>query len=152
MWIRILRVKTLTGGLCLGYHNVCWGVCVIVFSRTQKSITLSSTKAEYVALAAGIKRRFFLRYFWSFIFPDRDVGCTLVKKDDVGAIHLAKNPVTTPNLKHIDIRHHFIRERVANGEFKVVCVLSEEQHADFLTKSLHQGAFEVHRNFVMNIH
>ena len=62
----------------------------------------------------------------------------------MGAILLAKNPVTTPNSKHIDIRHHFIRERVANGKFKVVYVSSEEQHADFVTKSLHQGAFEVH--------
>ena len=69
----------------------------------------------------------------------------------MGAIHLAKNPATTPNSKHIDIRHHFIRERVANSEFKVVYVPSEEQHADFFTKSLHRGAFEVHRNFVMNI-
>ena len=46
-------------------------------------------------------------YIWSFIFPDRDVGCTLVNEDNVGAIHLAKNPATTPNLNHIDIRHHF---------------------------------------------
>ena len=69
----------------------------------------------------------------------------------MGAIHLAKNPATTPNSKHIDIRLHFIRERVANGEFKVVYLPSEEQHADFLTKSQHQGALEVHRNFVMNI-
>ena len=120
----------------------------------QKSVTLSSTEAEHVALVAGIKETifFFLRYIWSSIFPDRDVGCTLVKEDNVGAIHLAKNPATTPNSKHTDIRHHLIRERVANGEFKVVYVPSEEQHADFLTKSLHQGAFEVHRNFVMNIH
>ena len=69
----------------------------------------------------------------------------------MGAIHLAKNPATTPNSKHIDIRHDFIREREANGEFTVVYVPSKEQHADFLTKSLHQGAFEVHRNFVINI-
>ena len=69
----------------------------------------------------------------------------------MGAIHLAKNPATTPNSKHIDIRHHFIRERVANGEFKVVYVPSKEQYAGFLTKPLHQGAFEVHRKFVMNI-
>ena len=68
------------------------------------------------------------------MFLDRDVGCTLVKEDIVGAIHLVKNPATTPNSKHIDIRHHFTRERVANGEFKVVYVPSEEQHADFLTK------------------
>ena len=68
----------------------------------------------------------------------------------MGVIHLAKNPATTPNSKHDDIRHHFVRERVVNGEFKVVYVPSEEQHADFLTNPLHQSAFEVHRNFVMN--
>ena len=69
----------------------------------------------------------------------------------MGAIHLAKNPATTPNSKHIDNHHHFIRERVANSEFKVVRVPSEEQRADFLTKSLHQGALEVQRNFGMDI-
>ena len=122
-----------------------------LFSRTQKSVALSYTETEYVALAAGTKEKIFLRYVWSFIFPGRVIGCTLVKEDNVGAIHLAKNPATTPNLKHIDIRHHFIRECVLNGEFKVVYVPSEEQHAEFLTKSLHQGAFVVHRKFVMNI-
>ena len=69
----------------------------------------------------------------------------------MGVIHPDKNPATTPNSKHIDIRHHFIRERVANGEFKVVYVPSEEQHADFLTEPLYQGAFKVHRNFGMDI-
>ena len=152
MWIRILRTETLTGGLCLGSRDVCWGVCVIFFlSRTQKSVTLSSTEAEYVPMAAGIKETFFLRYIWSFIFPDRDVGCTLVKENYMGAIHLAKNPATTLKSKHIDIRHHFIRELVANGKLKIVYVPSEEQHADILTKPLHQGAFTVHRNFVINI-
>ena len=132
---------------------MCAGACVSFFSRTQRSVTLPSSDAEYVALAAGITETSccFLRYIWSFTLPDRDVGCTLVKEDNVGAIHLAKNPATTPNSKHIDIRLHFIRERVADGELKVVYVPSKEQHADFLTKSLHQGAFEVHRNFVMNI-
>ena len=106
-------------------------------TRTQKSVTLSSIEAEDIALSAGNKETtFFLRYVWNCIFPDRDVGCTLVKEDNVGAIHLAKNPATTPNSKHIDIRHHFIRERVATGEFKVVYLPSEEQRADFLTKSL----------------
>ena len=131
---------------------MCAGACVSFFSRTQKSITLSSTEGEYVAMAAGIKETIFVRYIWSFIFPNRDdVGCTLVKEDNVGAIYLAKNSATTPNSKHIDIRHHLIRKRMANGEFKVIYVLSEEQHADFLTKPLHQAAFEVHRHFVINV-
>ena len=38
---------------------------------------------------------------------------------------------------------------MANDEFKVVYVPSEEPHAGFLTKPLHQGAFEVNRNFVI---
>ena len=92
-----------------------------------------------------------MRYIWNFIFPDGDVGCTTVHEDNVGALHLANNPATTPNSKHINIRHHFIRERVANGEFRVVHVRSDLQHADFLTKPLHREAFYVHRNFVMNI-
>ena len=46
-----------------------WGVCVI-FSRTQKSVTLSSTEAEYFALlAAGIKETFFLTVYLEFYLP-----------------------------------------------------------------------------------
>ena len=41
---------------------MCAGACVSFFSRIKKSITLSSTEAEYVALAAGIKATIFLRY------------------------------------------------------------------------------------------
>ena len=109
------------------------GACVMYLCRTQKSVALSSMEAEYVAMADGMKEAIFLRYLWSFIFTDRDVGCTLIHEDNVSAIHLACNPATTPNSKHIDIRHHFIRERVERGEFKVVHVRSDLQRADFLT-------------------
>ena len=136
--------RSVSGGVVM-----CAGSCVSFFSRTQKSVTLSSTEAEYAAMADGMKEAIFLRYLWSFIFPDGDVGCTVIKEDNVGALHLANNPATTPNSKHIDIRHHFIRERVDRGEFKVVFVPSHLQHADFLTKPLPKEAFSVHRNFVM---
>ena len=92
-----------------------------------------------------------MRYIWSFIFPDRDVGCTTIFEDNVGALHLANNLATTPNSKHIGIHHLFLRERVANGEFRDIHVRSDLQHADFLTKPLQREAFCVHRNFVMNI-
>ena len=127
------------------------GACVMYLCRTQKSVALSSMEAEYVAMADGMKETIFLRYFWSFIFPDRDVGCTLIHEDNVSAIHLACNPATTPNSKHIDIRHHFLRERVERGEFKVVHVRSDLQRADFLTKPLPKEISCAHRDFVMNI-
>ena len=123
------------------------GACVLFLSRTQKNPTVSSTEAEYVTMAEGFKEAIFLRYVWSFIFPDHDVGCTTIFEDNVGTLYLANNPATMPNSKHIDIRHHFLRD----GEFRVVHVRSDLQHADFLTKPLHREAFCVHRNFVMNI-
>ena len=106
--------RSVSGGVVM-----CAGACVSFFSRTQKSVTLPSAEEEYVAMAEGFKEAVFLRYIWSFIFPDRDVGCTTIFEDNVGALHLANNPATTPNSKHIDIRPHFLRERVANGEFRV---------------------------------
>ena len=75
----------------------------------------------------------------------------MVKEDSVGALHLASIPATTPNSKHIDIRHNFNRERVARKVFKIVYVPSELQHADFLTRPLHKEAFCIHRNFVTNL-
>ena len=92
-----------------------------------------------------------MRYVWSFALPDREVGCTTVCEDNEGAIYLAINPALTPNNKHLDIRHHFLRERVDRGEFKIVHVPTKWQHADFLTKPLHQGAFFQHRQFAMNL-
>lgn len=86
-----------------------------------------------------------------FIFPECDVGCTTVKKDNVGATHLANNPATNLNSKRIAVRHHFLRERVANREFREVYVPSEQQHENFLTKPLHKEKCCVHRDIVISI-
>ena len=99
--------RSVSGGV-----GMCAEGCVLSFSRTQKRVNLSSTEAEYVVLAAGIKETMFF-FDISGVLSSRIATLDLVKEDNVGAIHLAKNPATTPNSKHIDIRHHFIRERVA---------------------------------------
>lgn len=51
-------------------------------------------------------------------FPDHEVGCTTVKENNTGGVDFDNNPVTNPNCKHVDDRHHFPRARVASGEFK----------------------------------
>ena len=58
---------------------------------------------------------------------------------------------STPNSKHVDIRHHFIRERMKGGEFKVVHVRSDLQRAGFLTKRLPKEIFYTHRDSVVSI-
>ena len=85
-------------------------------------------------MATGFSQDDFHAVSLVFLFyRARDDGCTTVKEDNQGAIHLTKTPVTTPNRKHINVRHHFLRERDAGGEFEVVDVLSALHHADFLT-------------------
>lgn len=47
------------------------------------------------------------------------------------ALYLANSSATTPYSKHMDIRNHSIRERIARKQFKIVRVASALQHADF---------------------
>ena len=102
--------RSVSGGAVM-----CAGACVCWFSRTQKCVTLSTTEAEYVALADTIKEVIFLRYVWSFILPGLGSACITVFEDNKWARHLSHNPVRASNLKHIDLRHHFLRELVLRG-------------------------------------
>ena len=137
--------RSVSGGLVMS-----GGAAVSWLSRTQKCVTLSTTEAEYVAMADAVKEAMFLRHVWCFALPSRAVPCMNVYEDNQGAVHLVKNTVTTSNSKHIDIRHHFMRELVFGGEIVVSHVSSELQHADVLTKPLTRELFVFHRNFMMN--
>ena len=112
------------------------GAAIQLISRTQKCTTLSSSEAEYVAMAKGFKEALFLRTVWRFLLPVFVNPCIQVLEDNKGATQLAVNPVTNSNSKHIDVRHNFLREHVENGEFEISQVQSKYQHADFLTKPL----------------
>ena len=54
---------------------MCGGACVAWFSRTQKCVTLSTTQAEYVALADVMKEVLFLRQVWRFTLADVGMPC-----------------------------------------------------------------------------
>ena len=124
---------------------MCW------FSITQKCVTLSITEAEYVALADTIKEAMFLQYVWNFIFPGFGTSCITVFEDNEGAKNLAQNPGCASNSKHIDVRHHCLRELIFKGEFVVTHVESDDQHADVLTKPIDYTALRYHREFMMSI-
>ena len=65
--------------------------------------------------------------------------------------NLLLNPVSNANSKHIDVRHHFLRELVHQGDISVVHVPSEYQHADILTKALAFYLFMIHRRLLINL-
>ena len=61
---------------------------------------------------------------------------SVVYCDSQSAIHLTKNQMHHERTKHIDIRYHFLREKVAEGSVTVRKIATTENPADMLTKSL----------------
>ena len=96
----------------------------VAFSRTQKCVTLSTSEAEYVALGDAGKELLFLRQVWRcFMIPGKGMPCFPVFEDNQGALQLSKNSVSNSNSKHIDVRHHFLRELVRQGGIIVIIFL-----------------------------
>ena len=124
-------------------------VAWIWISRTQKCVTLSTTEAEYVAMGDGVKEALFVNGMLEFLRPSEKLGKIQVREDNEGAIALAENPLSSCNSKHIDVRHHFLRNLTEEGVLEISHVSSEGQHADILTKALPRDLFEVHRNFAL---
>ena len=129
------------------------GAVVEFFSRTQKNVTLSTTQAEYVAMGDVVKDALFVKSVLKFMQPQRKEFCipVTVFEDNQGAIQLANNPRSSQNSKHIDVRHHFLRELVSEQIIRVEYIKSSQQHADILTKHLPVDSFRYHRNALMNI-
>ena len=120
-------------------------------TRTRKCVTLFTSEAEYVALGVAVKELLFFRQVWRFMIPGKRMPCFAVFEDNQGALQLSKNPVSSSNSKYIDVRHHFLRELVRQGDGSVNHVPSEYQHADILTKVLAFDLFAIHRRFLMNL-
>ena len=140
--------RLVSGGVIMcGGASVCW------FSRTQKCVTLSASEAEYVALRDAVKEllSFVFETGLAFMLPSKVMPYFPVFEDNQGAVQLAQNPITNSNSKHIDVRHHFLRELVRQKDIKVVQVPSGFQHAYILAKALAFDLFAFHRKFLMNL-
>ena len=63
--------------------------------------------------------------------------------DNTSAITIANNYVLHSKTKHIEIRYHFIRDHVMNGDVELHFVPTEYQLADFFTKPLEETRFNL---------
>ena len=106
-------------------------------SRSQPTVALSTTEAEYMAVCDGVKSSKFLIQFLREIGAKDRVELPLIHgSDNQGAIALAENPVLHSRTKHIDIRYHFIRDALKNGDTVLKYIPTDEMPADVLTKAL----------------
>ena len=123
-----------------GYVFLMNGGAISWNSKRQPTVAASTTEAEYMAAAAAVKEGLWMRKLLSSL--DIKLEMVNIKCDNQSAIKLLKNPIFSARSKHIDIIHHFARERVLRKEVAFQYVWTKEMIADIMTKPL---AVEQHK-------
>jgi transposase InsO family protein len=137
-WGNDLDTRKSTSGYIfyLSYGPISWA------SKRQSTIALSSTEAEYMALTQAVKEAIWLRRLLHELgFEAQVSGPTKIFEDNQSSIAIAKNPIHHSRTKHIDIQHHFVRDKVETMEIELQYLSTEEMIADALTKPVPRPKF-----------
>ena len=122
-----------------GYVFTLNGGAISWQSKRQPTVAASTTEAEYMAAAAAVKEALSLRKLLS------DFGLTYksvnIFADNQSAIKILRNPISSLRSKHIDVIHHFARERVMRNEVTFTYTPTNLMIADALTKALSGDKF-----------
>lgn len=115
-------------------------------SKRQPTVALSSCEAEYMGQTQATKEAVWLKALLKQLDEAYEAPvATIIHCDNQGAMALAKNPEFHARSKHIGIQHHFVREKISNGDIELKFVPTEQQIADGLTKALPKDRFEAFR-------
>uniref|UniRef100_H3H925 Integrase catalytic domain-containing protein n=1 Tax=Phytophthora ramorum TaxID=164328 RepID=H3H925_PHYRM len=90
-----------------GYAFMMNGGCISWRSKKQRTVALSSTEAEYMALSEATQEAVWLKVFLCELGEMASDEAVKIYEDNQGSIALAKNPQFHKRTKHIDIRYHF---------------------------------------------
>jgi hypothetical protein len=133
------RKSTSGFGVFLGNNLVSWS------SKRQSTVSRSSAEAEYRAVANCVAESVWLRQLLTELHHPIS-SATIVYCDNISATYLSSNPIQHQRTKHIEIDLHFVRDRVALGEARVLHVPTSSQYADIFTKGLPAPLFEEFRS------
>jgi len=109
------RKSTSGGCFFLGNNLISW------FSKKQNCVSLSTVEVEYIAAGSSCSQLVWMKQMLKEYNVEQNV--LTLYCDNLSAINISKNPIQHSRRKHIDIRHHFIRDLV---EEKVVTL----EHVD----------------------
>jgi hypothetical protein len=135
---KVDRKSTSGGCQLLGRSLVSWS------SKKQNSVALSTAEAEYISAGSCCAQLLWMKQTlldYGVKFKEIPLLC-----DNESAIKIANNPVQHSRTKHIDIRHHFLRDHVSKGDIKINGVSTDDQLADIFTKPLDESQFCKLRN------
>lgn len=138
-WASDINGRKSTGGFIFFLN----GKAIHWKAKKQQTVALSSTEAEYLSLSDAVRTAIWLANLI------RETGFEVrpikIYEDNNGCIELTKGQ-GSQRTKHIDVRHHFIREHIENGDITVEYVNTEEQLADLMTKPLDASRMERLKN------
>ncbi|XP_057444753.1 uncharacterized protein LOC130736999 [Lotus japonicus] len=128
------RKSTSGGCFFLGNNLISW------FSKKQNCVSLSTAEAEYIAAGSSCTQLMWMKQMLKEYDVEQDAMALYC--DNLSAINISKNPIQHSRTKHIDIRHHFIRDLVEDKIITLEHVTTEKQLADIFTKPLDACTFE----------
>lgn len=80
--------------------------------------------------------------------PPADTGIPL-HEDNQGPIKMANTRLSSQRTRHIDVKHHVVRDAIDSAIIRVESANLEEQDTD-LNRALDANNFEGHTRFLMN--
>ena len=107
--------------------------------KKQNSVALSTAEAEYISAGNCCAQLLWMKQTlldYGISFKNVPLMC-----DNESAVKLATNPVQHSRTKHIDIRHHFLRDHVGKGDISIYSIGTDDQLADIFTKPLDETRF-----------
>lgn len=122
-----------------GYIFMMSGGPVSWSSKRQQTVALSTTEAEYMAMTQGCQQALWMHNFLAEIRFEQSRPA-LIHVDNNSSISLAQSTKGHARTKHIDIRHHYVHERVSEGDLEIYHIPSSENLSDICTKSLPRAA------------
>lgn len=138
-WAGDISTRRSTSGYVFGIGTgpISWS------SKRQSTVSLSTCEAEYIGQTQATKEAVWLRNLLAELtdMDECDIPTTVIYCDNQGAIALAKNPKFHGRSKHIDIQHHYVREKVEDGTVGLKYIETSKQIADGLTKPLSKVPF-----------
>ncbi|KAH9657534.1 hypothetical protein KPL70_023118 [Citrus sinensis] len=124
-----------------GYLYILDGCLINWKASLQHVVALSTTEAEYTAVAEAVKEALWMKGLIAELgMSQKTVG---VFCDSSSAIYLSKNPAHHEKTKHFDIKLHFIRNVVSMGVVRMVKIHTDRNPADMLTKVVTTAKFKV---------